>query len=1006
MSHNTGRLPPRTMLNGRYIIVRTVDKGGMGAVYEATDTMTGHRRVAVKEMSQSKLDAHQLAAAQQRFRQEAEMLSHLSHPRLPRVYDFFSESGRSYLVMEFINGETLQKKLDRSPNHRLPVGMVIDYAQQLCEVLSYLHRQSWPIIFRDLKPSNVMVTANNQVYLIDFGIARLFNGRADTEQLGTPGYSPPEQHTGSTTPLSDLYSLGATLHYCLTGHNPKDNQPQFHFLPVHNYSVQVPAQLDELVLRLVAYRERDRPQSTEAVLHQLRQIRQNAASGTVDMNVATGNTGTNPQPLHQAPTVPMMSASELVHTLMVWCARCLEQLRDWYRTDAALAIAQSYQQCMTWLSLVAQPFLYAQYQQGKRHIRSLAAADQPGRFIRGLLSNLAPRMWTPYFTTLFLLLVPLVLVVILYTIARMHWAPHQVALDLCLVLALYAFSCIFHKAIHHVLVRNSLIVITAAMLLMLIALQSFPDAKLIAHALTLAQVCAWLIVVGAIITLLSPTNRLYWLERGIIALVAGSCALLLAGSNPQEWQQFGLVSQEQATNATLLVMVVLLALVALSGTRLRNEPAWLDRFLVFVLALIVAGMQWVFGLPIIAHAAITKLFGTTPLIIAMLHIVLTILPVVIALFCLFRQAVPLRLHRISLLVLALVYVPLLGAQTVIPVFLFSPLYPDPLRMPLYTLLSISNLALYGLIALVLLLLVRGVMFMRFTRVDRLILFGMVLDYALLLWAIWSNDIAGQSIQGVQDVVQAASHFQLLAVQGLIMLILGIFIVVYLVTFTISVLLSLAHHSFKRRITMQPIPHLENLVSRLERATLLTATVVCIFFLLRYGQDELLLAVTFLVQGVPITLYEIALGTAIVEGIMALWRVSRPFGRWDRLLMLIDALVCGLLLWSAQYSTATYDLPSITAGMNLPQLVLPQPALFSSLGLAIAALVSLVWQRLPYPARERRLLLVISGLLCACTLLQLFSSAFLFLALVLLAQGMMLATRMEMVYGGASNAVHP
>src|SRR5438270_6320106 len=253
--NQTGRLVPQSLLQHRYLIVGLAGRGGMSAVYQALDTRIGNRRVAIKEMSQGLLSDQELAHATERFQHEAKLLGSLQHPNLPRVYDAFSEQGRSYLVMEYLEGKTLLQVIRENNARPTPVVQVVTYALQLCDVLAYLHQQHPPIIFRDLKPSNVMVTQTGHIYLIYFGIARLFKEgqQQDTTLLGSPGYAPPEQHgIAQTNQRSDLYALGATLHCCLTGKDPYSSEYQFVFSPVREYNPQVPVELNQLIQRLVA----------------------------------------------------------------------------------------------------------------------------------------------------------------------------------------------------------------------------------------------------------------------------------------------------------------------------------------------------------------------------------------------------------------------------------------------------------------------------------------------------------------------------------------------------------------------------------------------------------------------------------------------------------------------------------------------------------------------------------------------------------------------------------
>jgi serine/threonine protein kinase len=305
--NHTGRLPPQSLLQQRYVIAGQAGKGGMGAVYQAVDTRDTHRRVAIKEMSQGHLSDAGLADATAQFQREAALLGRLSHPNLPHIYDAFNERGRSYLVMDFIDGKTLLQLLKESGFRPLPVAQVLGYALQLCDVLAYLHQQHPPIIFRDLKPTNVMVTANGHVFLIDFGIARIFKEgqEQDTALLGSPGYAAPEQHgSAQTNPRSDLYSLGATLHCCLTGRDPYNADDRFTFPPVRQYNPQVPVELDQLIQRLLALDERQRPASAVEVGQALVKISRQAAEDTRSMSPAM-NPATAPTQYGKLPPAPL-----------------------------------------------------------------------------------------------------------------------------------------------------------------------------------------------------------------------------------------------------------------------------------------------------------------------------------------------------------------------------------------------------------------------------------------------------------------------------------------------------------------------------------------------------------------------------------------------------------------------------------------------------------------------------------------------------------------------------
>lgn len=225
ISTATGRLPASTLLCNRYMLRQPLGHGGMAAVYLADDLHLPGNLRAVKEMSEAALaNPIERRQAIDGFRQEARELSSLSHPNIVRVYDFFTDAGKYFLVMEYVDGATLEDMLVRN-GRAFQEAQVLSWLHQLCDALHYLHSQNPPIIFRDLKPSNIMVDRNGSIKLIDFGIARRFDPHkaSDTTALGTEGYAAPEQYgRGQTDARSDIYALGVTAHRLLTGSDPSD----------------------------------------------------------------------------------------------------------------------------------------------------------------------------------------------------------------------------------------------------------------------------------------------------------------------------------------------------------------------------------------------------------------------------------------------------------------------------------------------------------------------------------------------------------------------------------------------------------------------------------------------------------------------------------------------------------------------------------------------------------------------------------------------------------------
>jgi serine/threonine-protein kinase len=217
----TGMLPANRLLQDRYLILKKLAQGGQSAVYLVADTLDHSKQYALKEMSESELNPAERKQAIADFQREADMLRLLNHPALAKVYSTFVEDAKHYMVMEYVAGRNLEEALAEA-GKPLAEAQVVSWGIALCDVLAYLHRQDPPIIYRDLKPSNIIVRQDQAVKLIDFGIARFHQtGQSkDTVCLGTDGYAPIEQYSGKTEPASDIYALGATLYQLLTNKVP------------------------------------------------------------------------------------------------------------------------------------------------------------------------------------------------------------------------------------------------------------------------------------------------------------------------------------------------------------------------------------------------------------------------------------------------------------------------------------------------------------------------------------------------------------------------------------------------------------------------------------------------------------------------------------------------------------------------------------------------------------------------------------------------------------------
>ncbi|HEX8251014.1 MAG TPA: protein kinase [Pyrinomonadaceae bacterium] len=250
-----------TVLNGRYEIVRKIGGGGMGAVYLASDKNLGGVLRAVKEMVQSYIEETQQEKAINDFKRESLLLTSLEHSSIPTIYDYFydEKEGRFYLVMKYISGGDLAARLRSSPEGRIDEASVTEWAIQVADVLDYLHNRQPPIVYRDLKPSNIMIDSNSKrVMLIDFGIARWVNKEEKgVTAVGTMGYAPPELFSGNVEARSDIYSLGSTMFHLLTGADPQNNPLlifDFHKNPrPRQINPQLSDQMEQILMRSVEY---------------------------------------------------------------------------------------------------------------------------------------------------------------------------------------------------------------------------------------------------------------------------------------------------------------------------------------------------------------------------------------------------------------------------------------------------------------------------------------------------------------------------------------------------------------------------------------------------------------------------------------------------------------------------------------------------------------------------------------------------------------------------------
>jgi eukaryotic-like serine/threonine-protein kinase len=310
-------LPAGTVLQGRYAVESMLGVGGMSLVYRGRDLRFKDvvRPCAIKEMVQSAPDSGTRMLTLKNFEREAGLLATLSHAAIPKVYDFFEENDKIYLIMELIAGRDLEATLDaaQGPLDEARVGR---WALQICDVMQYLHGHTpEPIIFRDMKPSNIMLAEGDRIVLIDFGIARIFQqDQRKGTMIGTEGYAPPEQYRGVADPRGDVYALGATLHHLLTAIDPRMETPfTFHERPVRQVNPQVSPEMEAVVMRALEYEPEKRPQSAA-------ELRALLASVPALAGVAAGSPA--------AVSVPAIVTPGGARTELVWRFACEDEVRS------------------------------------------------------------------------------------------------------------------------------------------------------------------------------------------------------------------------------------------------------------------------------------------------------------------------------------------------------------------------------------------------------------------------------------------------------------------------------------------------------------------------------------------------------------------------------------------------------------------------------------------------------------------------------------------------------
>lgn len=318
------------MLAERYMIQGVLGVGGMGSVYKARDMRFPNvtKLVAVKEII-NQADPSMREMIVKTFEREANILAELNHPAIPKIYDYFSHGDKSFLVQEYIDGKDLEAYLSTQPDF-IPEDQAVEWAIQLCDVLSYLHaHKPEPIVFRDMKPSNVMLDQHNNIRLIDFGIARPFMTGQKGTMIGTEGYSPPEQYRGEAGPTGDIYALGAALHHLLTKQDPRIEPPfSFSERPIRKTNPAVSLELEAVVNTSLNYNPSERFGSAKAMKEALVGLRK-TRTGVLQSQLAAmaKAAATSGHSAGEAVVPAQTTSTSDGEVAPIWTFKCEDELR-------------------------------------------------------------------------------------------------------------------------------------------------------------------------------------------------------------------------------------------------------------------------------------------------------------------------------------------------------------------------------------------------------------------------------------------------------------------------------------------------------------------------------------------------------------------------------------------------------------------------------------------------------------------------------------------------------
>ncbi|MEO8953565.1 MAG: serine/threonine-protein kinase [Ktedonobacteraceae bacterium] len=1021
----TGRLAPHSMLQGRYLIMGLAGQGGMGAVYQAIDTKhTPQRQVAIKEMSQSKLKTkEEVERARKRFRGEAAMLRALDHACLPRVYASFEEDGRSYLVMEFIAGQTLKDRLLAAGSHPLPTDEVLGYAYQLCNVLDYLHRQYPPIVFRDLKPDNIMVKPDGQIVLIDFGIARFFKpGKLhDTEGFMTIAYASPEQRDGKQTDArSDLYSLGATLHHCLTGNIPAYASNNNVFPPISRFNAKILPRLDQAILELVEADRDRRPNSANAFLKKMIEA---LADGKDLANIANvllppSGRAAGQEPIYLKGNGAGVSPDEATAPPNRWQDDS-EPLTGWLTdlVNGFKRLAAGFFPVVLAMCMALGHGIITVFTRPQNGLKSFA---ELGEWFEN--AGLAIRTWsstvlTPWFIILLLGRLALLIIGSIYLFHLFNGSTSIVAFCLALIALLITASSSISTRVQEPIAKSILFCTAMALLLACFALQTTPDVQALLHRITFSQLLLVILLTGGLITLVRTSTRLTWVDYVTVVGIASTCALLQYTLGTQEPGSIPAIPAASYTSIIVGLTAILAFIAFIALCRLGSSFSGFDRWMVLVVAVLFAFLQFTVGyqellhLPMVAPGV--SMSHSSFLNVAYIYLLLVIVPLGMAMVAVVVGQRFAYVSRVAIFLLAAASAVLQNAMandvsiTLPSQYSGSFTVMHPLAQVIASSFTFNQLFTYGgLLVAGLLLLVR--LFRPIDWINRPAVLLAAAVGTLLQSAFWSDEVNQMPLPSSSQL-SGFSQATLFAANNLVVSVLLLCVAIGVgLTISVDLVRLLRQISWVNSSTVgieQRFKWVNGTIKVVDRLLIIGLTLISAllaWFFTPPPQSFLAQPMNrlFGLENPTITLNQVVAVFLVLCFIIALFRIGGKFNRWDCITILLASATCFLLALGS--SSSVRDIPPVLH--NVQQFVTnvsqqPSATILLVFGLAFAGAISLFWvqrvlSRVDHVLRFVLFILFVGALVS--TVLYFVWPLSLAVALIFLLMGLFVAIQMERV----------